>query len=117
MKILSLQSQKNLPGGFTLFFLDLVIELPENNEINEYVIKLIKKKQPLYESIYALSPMELETLEAYNKTYLKTGFIRPSKSLAGTSIFFDKKLDGNLYLCINYRDLNNLTIKNQYSFR
>ena len=60
--------------------------------------------------------MKLETLKTYIKTYLKTGFIRPSKSPAGTSVFFDKKPDGSFRLCVNYRGLNNPTIKNQYSF-
>ena len=58
--------------------------------------------------------MELETLKAYIKTYLKTGFIRPSKSLAGALIFFDKEPDKILQLCVDYQELNNLTIKNQY---
>lgn len=56
--------------------------------------------------------MKLETLKAYIKTHLKSGFIQYSKSPANASIFFDKKLDSNLYLCINYPGLNNLTIKN-----
>ena len=58
--------------------------------------------------------MELETLKTYIKTHLKTGFIQPSKSSAGTLILFDKKPDGNLWSCVNYQGLNNLTIKNQY---
>ena len=58
--------------------------------------------------------MELETLKTYIETYLKTGFIWPSKSPAGAPILFDKKLDGSLRLCVDYRGLNNLTIKNRY---
>ena len=58
--------------------------------------------------------MELETLKTYIKTHLKTGFIRPSKSPAGAPILFDKKPDGSFCLCVDYRGLNNLTIKNQY---
>ena len=58
--------------------------------------------------------MELEILKTYIKTHLKTGFIRPFKSPASTPILFNKKLDGSFCLCVNYRDLNNLTIKNQY---
>ncbi len=58
--------------------------------------------------------MELETLKTYIETHLKTGFIRPSKSPAGAPILFDKKPDGNLRLCVDYRGLNNLTIKNRY---
>ena len=58
--------------------------------------------------------MELETLKAYIETNLASGFIKPSKSFANTSILFDRKSDGFLRLCINYQGLNNLTIKNQY---
>ncbi len=42
------------------------------------------------------------------------GFIQPSKSPARAPILFDKKLDGSFRLCINYWDLNKLTIKNRY---
>ena len=58
--------------------------------------------------------MELKTLKTYIKSHLKIGFIQPSKSPAGASILFDKKLDGSFCLCVDYRGLNNLTIKNQY---
>ncbi len=63
---------------------------------------------------YALSPVELETLKTYIETHLKTGFIWPSKSPAGAPILFDKKPDGSFYLCVDYRGLNKLTIKNWY---
>lgn len=92
------------------------MNLPENTNMNEYIIELIKRKQPPYGPIYTLSLVELETLKAYIKTYLKTGFIRPSKSFTGVPILFDKKPDGNLCLCVDYQGLNNLTIKNRYPF-
>ncbi len=50
----------------------------------------------------------------YLETHLITGFIRLSKSPAGAPIFFDKRPDGSLRLCVNYRGLNDLTIKNRY---
>ncbi len=53
-------------------------------------------------------------MKAYIKNDLASGFIRPFKSLAGALIFFDKKPDGSLRLCVDYRGLNNLTIKNWY---
>ncbi len=90
------------------------MELPENTGMNEHAIKLIDGKQPPYGPIYALSPVELETLKTYIKTHLKTVFIRLSKSPAGAPILFDKKPDSSLRLCVNYRGLNNLTIKNRY---
>ena len=58
--------------------------------------------------------MELETLKAYIKNNLANRFIRPSKSLAGALILFDKKPDGSLRLYVDYQGLNNLTIKNWY---
>ncbi len=85
-----------------IFSSDLAMELPENTGINEHAIELINGKQSPYGPIYALSPVELETLKTYIETYLKTGFIRPSKSPAGTPILFDKKPDGSLCLCVNY---------------
>ena len=97
-----------------IFSCDLAMELPENTGINQYAIELVEGKQPPYGPIYSLSPVELETLMTYIETYLKTGFIRPSKSPAGTPILFDKKPDGSLRLCVDYRGLNNLTIKNRY---
>ncbi len=90
------------------------MELPKNMEMNEHAIKLIDGKQPPYEPIYTLNLVELETLKTYIETHLKTGFIQPSKSPTGAPILLDKKPDSSLCLCVNYWDLNNLTIKNQY---
>ncbi len=92
----------------------LAAELPEHTGINNHTIELVDDRQPPYGPIYSLGPMELETLKAYIENNLASGFIRPSKSPAGVSILFDKKLDGSLRLCMDYRGLNNLTIKNQY---
>ena len=92
------------------------MKLPENTDINEHIIELIERKQLSYGPIYNLSLVELETLKTYIKTYLKTGFIRPSKSSTGVPILFNKKPDGNLCLYVDYQDLNNLTIKNRYPF-
>ena len=58
--------------------------------------------------------MELETLKIYIKINLANGFIRPSKSLAGALILFDRKPDSSLCLCVDYQGFNNITIKNQY---
>ncbi len=55
--------------------------------------------------------MELETLKTFIKTHLKTGFIRPSKFPAGAPIFFNKKPDRSLRLCVDYQGLNNIKIK------
>ncbi len=93
----------------------LTAELPEHTEINNHAIESVDDQKPLYGPIYNLGPMELETLKAYIKNNLASGFIRPFKSPAGAPILFDKKLDGSLRLSVDYQDLNNLTIKNWYS--
>ena len=100
---------------FTNVFLkEKALVLPERTKLNEDAIGLEDGKQPPYGPIYSLSPVKLETLKTYIKTHLKTGFIQPSKSLAGAPILFDKKPDSNLHLCIDYQGLNNLMIKNRY---
>ncbi len=66
------------------------MELPENTGLNKHVIELIEGKQPPYGSIYALSPVEFETLKTYIETHLKTRFIQPSKSPAGPHPFRQK---------------------------
>ena len=97
-----------------VFFKESAAVLPEHTEINTHAIDLKEGKQPPYGPIYSLGPVELETLKAYIETNLANGFIRPLKSSAGTPILFDKKSDGSLRLCVNYRGLNNITIKNGY---
>ena len=88
--------------------------LLEHTEINTHTIDLEESKQPPYGPIYSLGPVELEILKTYINTNLANGFICPSKSLAGAPILFDKKPDRNFRLCIDYWDLNNITIKNWY---
>lgn len=56
---------------------NFAIELPKQNGINDYAIKLIEDKQSFYILIYSLSQMELEALKTYIETLLKTGFIQP----------------------------------------
>ena len=82
--------------------------------MNEYAIELEESKQPLFGPIYSLGLVELETLKTYIETNLGNGFIGPSKSLARALIFFDRKPDRSLRLCVDYQGLNNITIKNQY---
>ena len=97
-----------------VFSEEKTLVLPERIKLNEHAINLEDGKQAPYRPIYSLGLVELETLKTYIETHLKTGFIWPSKSPAGALILFDKKPDGSLCLCMDYRGLNNLTIKNQY---
>ena len=82
--------------------------------MNEHTIKLEEDKQLPFGPIYSLEPVKLETLKTYIKTNLANSFIRPSKSLAGAPILFNKKPDRSFRLYVNYWDFNNITIQNQY---
>lgn len=63
---------------------------------------------------YALNLIELEVLKAYIKTHLKICFIQLLNLLVCILILFDKRLNKNLYLHVNYQDFNNLIIINWY---
>ncbi len=97
-----------------IFLPKLAAELPEHTGINDHAIELVDDWQPPYGPIYSLGTVELEILKAYIENNLASDFIWPFKSPAGAPILFDKKPDSSLRLCVDYRGLNNLTIKNWY---
>ncbi len=112
------EAPTKVPSEYTdfadVFSPKLAAELSKHTRINDYAIELVDDWQSPYSPIYSLRPVELETWKAYIENNLANNFIRPSKSPARASILFDKKLDGSLRLCVDYRGLNNLTIKNRY---
>ncbi|GJX13547.1 putative reverse transcriptase domain-containing protein [Tanacetum coccineum] len=65
-------------------------------------------------SPYRLTPSELEELSGQLKELQDKGFIRPSSSPWGAPVLFVKKKDGSFRMCIDYRELNKLTVKNRY---
>ena len=79
---------------------------------NEHAIKQEEGQQPPYGSIYSLGPVEFKMFRTYIETNLANGFIQASKSPASALILFVHKLNNSLCLCVNYRRLNNFTIKN-----
>ncbi|GJY90882.1 putative reverse transcriptase domain-containing protein [Tanacetum coccineum] len=76
--------------------------------------KLILRATPVAKSPYRLAPSELEELSGQLKELQDKGFIRPSSSPWGAPVLFVKKKDGSFRMCIDYRELNKLTIKNRY---
>nr|GFB34977.1 putative reverse transcriptase domain-containing protein [Tanacetum cinerariifolium] len=63
---------------------------------------------------YQLAPSEMKYLSEQLKKLSDKGFIRPSSSPWGAPVLFVKKKDGSFRMCIGYRELNKLTVKNRY---
>ncbi|KAG1927362.1 retrotransposable element [Pimephales promelas] len=77
-------------------------------------IELLPGTTPPRGRLYSLSVPEREALENYLSDSLRAGTIVPSSSPAGAGFFFVKKKDGSLRPCIDYRGLNDITVKNRY---
>jgi hypothetical protein len=75
---------------------------------------LRQNKSFSFESIYNLSIIELKTLREYLDEHLKKRFITSSHSSTRVSILFVKKSSEDLRLCVDYKELNAITIKNRY---
>ena len=97
-----------------VFLAENAAELLVNTRMNKHAIELEEGKQLPFGPIYSLGPVELQPLKTYIKTNLANGFIRLSKFPAGALIFLDRKPDGSLCLCVDYRGFNNIPIKNRY---
>ena len=87
--------------------------LPPQREV-DHRIELLPGTKPPSRPTYHMSAVELTELKKQLEELLTAGFIRPSKSPFGAPILFVKKKDGTMRLCIDYRALNNITIKNAY---
>ena len=80
----------------------------------EFVIELIPGTESISIPPYIMAPAELKELKAQLEELLSKGFIRPSTSPWGAPVLFVKKKYGSLRLCIDYRQLNRATIRNQH---
>jgi len=81
----------------------------------DHKIQLQKSKTSIFESLYDMSQDELRVLKKYLKNNLVKDFIQASSFFAISSILFVKKPSEELRFCVNYRDLNAMTVKNRYS--
>ncbi|GJZ61611.1 putative reverse transcriptase domain-containing protein [Tanacetum coccineum] len=76
----------------------------------EFQIDLVPSATPVARAPYRLAPAEMQELQELSDR----GFIRPSSSPWGAPVLFVKKKDGSFQMCIDYRELNKLTVKNRY---
>ncbi|GJX78425.1 putative reverse transcriptase domain-containing protein [Tanacetum coccineum] len=80
----------------------------------EFQIDLIPRVAPIARAPYGLDPSEMQELSDQLQELADRGFIRPSTSPWGAPVLFVKKTDGYFRMCIDYRELNKLTVKNRY---
>ncbi|KAJ1571697.1 hypothetical protein NDA11_002284 [Ustilago hordei] len=87
-------------------------KLPHHTE-HDLHLELIEGGKPPQGPLYLKGPKEMSELRRYLDENLEKGFIRPSKSPARSPVLFVPKKDGGLRLCVDYRGLNEITIKNR----
>jgi hypothetical protein len=80
----------------------------------EFVIELKPGTTLIYKTPFRVTTPELAELKEHIKELLEKGFIRPSLSPWGALVIFVSKKDGTQRLCVNYRALNEVTVKNKY---
>ncbi|GJV42262.1 putative reverse transcriptase domain-containing protein [Tanacetum coccineum] len=85
-----------------------------SDSTSEFQIDLVPGAAPVARITYRLAPSEMKELSEQLKELSDKGFIRPSSSPWGAPVLFVKKKDGSFRMCIDYRELNKLTVKNRY---
>ncbi|XP_023759636.2 uncharacterized protein LOC111908045 isoform X1 [Lactuca sativa] len=87
--------------------------IPPEHQV-EFRIDLLPGAALIAKAPYWLAPPEMQELSTQLQELLDKGFIRPSSSPWGAPILFVKKKDGSHQMCIDYRELNKVTVKNHY---
>ncbi|GJV48715.1 putative reverse transcriptase domain-containing protein [Tanacetum coccineum] len=98
---------------FPEVFLEDLPGLPPVRHV-EFQIDLIPGTTPVARAPYRLAPSEMQELSNQLQELSDRGFIRPSTSPWGALVLFVKKKDESFRMCIDYRELNKLTVKNSY---
>jgi len=99
---------------YTDVFLKKLSGLPPNREI-EFSIELLPGSGPISKASYRMFLTEMKELKEQLQELLDNEFIRPSMLPWGALVLFVKKKDGSMRLCIDYKELNKIIIKNRYS--
>ena len=77
-------------------------------------IEILSEAAPISRAPYKMASTELKELKIQLKKLLNKGFIRPSVSPLGAPVLFVKKKYGTLRMCIDYQQINRVTVKNKY---
>ncbi|GKC71849.1 putative reverse transcriptase domain-containing protein [Tanacetum coccineum] len=83
-------------------------------ELGSFDVIIVSGAAPVARAPYRLAPAEMQELSTQLQELSDRGFIRPSSSPWGAPVLFVKKKDGSFRMCIDYRELNKLTVKNRY---
>nr|GEZ43083.1 putative reverse transcriptase domain-containing protein [Tanacetum cinerariifolium] len=121
---ISATQEDNKPEGKQVKDVPIVQDFPEVFPENlpglpparpvEFQINLIPGAAPVARAPYCLAPSEMKELSEQLQELSDKGFIRPSSSPWGAPVLFVKKKDGSFRMCIEYRELNKLMVKNRY---
>ena len=87
--------------------------IPLKREVDLSMV-IVPGTTPMSRAPYKMAPMELKELKSQLQELMDKGFIRPSISPWGVPVLFVKKKDGTLRMCIDYRQINKVTVKNRY---
>src|ERR1043165_9153975 len=118
MATLSVESQAVIANflvvcDFSEVFPDEIPSAPPEREV-EFSMDLVPGTRPISMAPYRMSASELAELKSQLEDFLEKKFVRPSVSPWGAPVLLVKKKDGSMRLCIDYRQLNKVTIKNRY---
>jgi hypothetical protein len=103
----------NVVSDFLEVFLEELPGMPPKRKV-EFAIELIPGTTPLSKRAYRVSGPELVELKKQIDELSEKGYIRPSTSPWAAPVLFVEKKDGTKRMCIDYRALNEVTIKNKY---